>query len=107
MKKYRLEDMTKGWFVGNFKPTVIKTKDCEVGVKHYVAGIQEPAHFHSKAEELTLVISGRIRMNDKIFIAGDIVKVLKDEIIEFEALEDVITVVYKSASVLGDKYLVK
>jgi len=107
MEKYKLAEMTKGWFVGDFEPTVIKTKDCEVGVKHYVAGTQEPAHYHSEAEELTLVISGRIRMNNKIFIAGDIVKVLKDEIIEFEALEDAITVVYKSTSVFGDKYLVK
>ena len=99
--------MTNGWFVGDFKPTVIKTKDCEVGIKFYIAGTKEGAHYHSKAEELTVVVSGKVKMNDRVFEAGDIVKVSKDEVVEFEALEDSTTVVYKSASVSGDKYLIK
>jgi mannose-6-phosphate isomerase-like protein (cupin superfamily) len=107
MEKFRLEDMVKGWFVGDFEPTVITTKDCEVGVKHYTAGTKEDAHYHKQAEELTVVISGRVRMNDSIFEMGDIVKVLKDEVIEFEALEDTITVVYKTKSVQNDKFLIK
>ena len=107
MEKFRLEDMVKGWFVGDFEPTVITTKDCEVGVKHYTAGTKEDAHYHKQAEELTVVISGRVRMNDSIFESGDIVKVLKDEVIEFEALEDTITVVYKTKSVKNDKFLIK
>lgn len=27
--------MTKGWFVGDFEPSILKTKNCEVGVKSY------------------------------------------------------------------------
>ena len=46
-------------------------------------------------------------MNDDVFEEGDIIKVPRDEIIEFEALEESITVVYKSISVVGDKYLAK
>ena len=30
MKVARLEDMVKGWFVGNFEPTLHKTNDVEV-----------------------------------------------------------------------------
>ena len=107
MEKYKLADMTKGWFVGDFEPTVIRTNDCEVGVKRYSSGTKEAAHYHKEAEELTIVISGRVRMNNDIFEEGDIIKVLRDEIIEFEALEDSITVVYKSISVVGDKYIAK
>ena len=29
MKKAKLEDMVKGWFVGNFEPSIIKTNDVE------------------------------------------------------------------------------
>ena len=72
MKKYKLSDMTKGWFVGDFSPTVFRTKHCEVGVKHYEAGTKEQLHYHKKAEELTAVISGKVKMNDSIFIEGDI-----------------------------------
>lgn len=106
MEKYKLDDMTKGWFVGDFEPTVIKTKDCEVGVKFYASGTKEKAHYHNEAEELTVVVSGQVRMNKLIFEKGDIVKVFKGEIVEFEALRDTITVVFKSASVAGDKYLI-
>ena len=107
MKKFKLDEMTKGWFVGDFEPVAIKTKDCEVGVKYYIAGTKEIAHYHSKAEELTVIISGKVRMNDDVFEIGDIIKVSKNEVVEFEALQDSITVVYKSCSVTGDKYLVE
>ena len=66
MKKFKLDEMTKGWFVGDFEPVAIKTKDCEVGVKYYMAGTKEIAHYHSKAEELTVIISGKVRMNDDV-----------------------------------------
>lgn len=104
MKKFNLDQMTKGWFVGDFEPTVIRTTDCEVGVKRYQSGDKESAHFHKEAIELTIVVEGRIRMNESEFSTGDIVLVEKNEIIEFQALDDTITVVYKSCSVKGDKY---
>ena len=107
MEKFDLDKMTRGWFVGDFEPTIIKTKNCEVGVKFYTAGAIESAHFHRKAQEVTVVVAGKVRMNDIILGAGDIVKVLKDEVVEFEALEDSTTVVYKTASVAGDKFLIK
>lgn len=106
MEKYSLDNMKKGWFVGDFEPTVIRTRDCEVGVKFYQAGDIENPHYHKLADELTVIIRGKVRMNENIYQAGDIVKVYRDEIIEFEAIENSITVVYKTASVSGDKYLI-
>jgi hypothetical protein len=35
--------MVKGWFVGDFDPSVSRSKDVEVGVKHYRAGDREEA----------------------------------------------------------------
>ena len=35
MKVANLKDMFKGWFVGNFQPTVLQTNDVEVAVKEY------------------------------------------------------------------------
>ena len=35
MYKKQLDDMTKGWFIGNFEPSLMKTNDVEVAVKHY------------------------------------------------------------------------
>lgn len=105
MKRFRLEDMTGGWFVGNFDPSVIKTEEAEVAVKSYTAGTLEPRHMHKVAPEITLIVSGKVRMNDDQFGAGDIILIAPGEDTDFEALTDVTTVVVKVPSVAGDKYL--
>lgn len=105
MKKYKLTEMTKGWFVGNFEPAVIKSDAAEVAVKSYVAGTIEPKHYHKIAPEVTLIVSGEVRMNDSYHSAGDIVLIDPEEATDFEALTDVTTVVVKLPSVAGDKYL--
>jgi len=32
MKLHKLDDMVRGWFIGNFEPSVLKTKKFEVGI---------------------------------------------------------------------------
>ena len=38
MKKFNLDSMHKGWFVGDFTPSVLNTEKCEVAVKRYKKG---------------------------------------------------------------------
>jgi hypothetical protein len=38
MRLYRLEDMTKGWFVGDFAPAALRSAAAEAAVKTYPAG---------------------------------------------------------------------
>ena len=99
MDVYRLDDMVKGWFVGDFEPTALRTAACEVSVKHYKGGEKEAAHVHKVATELTMIVSGQVKMNGRVFAAGDIVT-------DFEALTDTTTTVVKLPSAKGDKYLV-
>jgi len=105
MKTYRLDDMTKGWFVGNFDPAVLKTDAAEVAVKSYTSGTVEAKHYHKVAPEVTLIVSGSVRMNEDHYGAGDIILIEPGEATDFEALSDVTTVVVKLPSVAGDKYL--
>jgi uncharacterized cupin superfamily protein len=79
---------------------------CEVSVKHYKGGDKEAAHVHKVATELTLVVSGQVRMNGRVFAAGEIVVVQPGEATDFEALTDATTTVVKLPSEKGDKYLV-
>ena len=58
MKIAKLKNMKKGWFIGDFNPSVLKTKDFEVGVVFREKGLQEKPHYHAKATEYNLVISG-------------------------------------------------
>ena len=105
MKHDRLEKMVKGWFVGAFNPTAHSTEVCEVGVKHYRAGEREGAHHHKIATEVTLILSGKVRMMGRTWLDGDIVTLSPGETTDFEAITDAVTVVVKTPSILGDKYL--
>ena len=105
MKTARLDDMTKGWFVGNFTPTLFNTNDVEVAVKEYKKGQKEARHHHKIATEITVVISGKIRMNDIVYLKGDIIVMYPNEATDFEALEDTISAVVKIPGANNDKYL--
>lgn len=101
----RLEDFTKGWYVGNFEPALLKTEDVEVGIKYYRKGDNEVSHHHKIATEITAIISGRVWMLDREFGAGDVVKMPPGTSTAFEVLEDAVTVVVKHPGASDDKYL--
>ena len=105
MKTAKLEDMVKGWFIGSFEPTLIKTNDVEVAVKEYKKGDYEDYHYHKVATEITVIISGRVRMNGIEYVKGDIIVIEPNEATDFEALEDSINAVVKYPGASNDKYL--
>lgn len=106
MRTAKLTDMTRGWFVGNFEPTLVATEAVEVGVKTYTAGDSEARHIHKIATEITVIISGKVRMNDQHFGAGDIIILSPNESTDFEALEETVLTVVKIPGASNDKYLV-
>ena len=108
MKTAKLEDMTKGWFIGNFNPSLLKTNDVEVAVKSYKKGDYEGRHYHKIATESTCIITGRVRMNGTEYASGDIIVMEPGEATDFECLEDGTTnVVIKYTGANNDKYVVK
>lgn len=107
MEIYELKNFIKGWLVGNFEPSIIKTKEFEFAIKDYKKGDEEAAHVHKKADEITVIINGNFKMNDKILKAGDIVWIKPGEATDFFCLKKGSTAVIKKPSVKDDKYLVK
>lgn len=105
MKKAKLDNMIRGWFVGNFDPTLIKTDQVEVAVKKYSKGEYESRHYHKIATEVTVIVSGRVRMNGVEYNAGEIIIIEPYESTDFEALEDTISTVVKLPGATEDKYL--
>lgn len=105
MKQFRLDEMVKGWFVGPFAPSALHSAHVEVALKSYRAGDREPEHLHRVATELTLVVSGVVRMLGREWRAGDIVVLEPGTATAFEALTDAVNVVVKTPAVPGDKYL--
>lgn len=105
MEKGNLTAMIRGWFVGNFSPSLYKTNDVEVAVKRYKAGDHEEWHYHKVATEITTVIDGKIEMNGEKYGVNDIVVLSPGEGSNFIALTDTTTVVVKLPGANNDKYL--
>jgi hypothetical protein len=104
---FKLEKMVKGWFIGNFNPTLLKTNDVEIGIKKYTAGDYEDIHYHKIATEFTVILNGTVEMNGKRYTDGDIIKINPFKSTDFKAITDVITVVVKIPGANNDKYIDK
>lgn len=101
-----INDFTKGWFIGDFEPSLLKTTDFEVAVKEYKAGDSEDNHLHKEAIEFTIVLDGTIMMNGIEYNRNDIIRIEKNEATKFESITDSRTLVVKTPSVKGDKYII-
>jgi quercetin dioxygenase-like cupin family protein len=104
MKKYHLDQMIKGWFVGDFEPTAFKTKDVEVCFGTHKKGERPRPHFHKIAPEITYVIRGKVQVNGQVFEQGDIFVIDPMEVSTPIILEDSEVIVVKVPSLPEDKY---
>ena len=107
MKTARIEDFVRGWFVGNFEPTLIQTNDVEVAYKTYKAGDREDKHYHKIATEISIVTKGVVMMNGKEYRKGDIIVMEPNDVADFSVIEDAENIVVKIPSVNNDKYIIE
>jgi len=105
MQVEKLDKMIKGWFVGNFEPSLHKTNDVEVAVKKYEPNEAEEAHYHKLATEITVIVSGEVEINGKRYSEGDMIVAKPYEVMSFKPLTKVTTTVVKIPGANDDKYL--
>ena len=96
--------MYRGWFIGDFEPSVLKTKNFEVGVLTHKKNEYWAPHFHKKATEYNLLLEGSMDVGGKRIEVGDIFIFEKEEVAAPHFLEDCKVLVVKTPSVVGDKY---
>jgi quercetin dioxygenase-like cupin family protein len=107
MEIFNLNEMVNGWFVGAFEPSILKSNQFEIAVKSYSKGDYEQKHYHKEAKEITVIVSGEVKMNGQEYKEGDIIVIFPNEITDFLALTDCKTAVVKTPSTTkADKYLV-
>jgi hypothetical protein len=104
LEKFEINNMFKGWFIGNFEPTLYQTNDVEVAIKHYKAGDFENTHYHKIATEFMVILNGQVEMNGVKYYHNDIVKVNPRVSTDFKAITDVTTVVVKIPGAPNDKF---
>lgn len=104
MNLHKLVDFYRGWFIGDFHPTLIKTKAFEIGILKHKKNEYWAAHYHKVATEYNVLISGSMILNETPIGAGDIFIIEPGEIAQPTFLEDCTLLVIKTPSVTGDKY---
>ncbi len=80
--------MWRGWFIGDFEPSVLNTKDFEVGVLLHPKGEKWPAHYHPVGTEYNVLLEGKMNVCDKDLVAGDIFVIQPEEVADPIFYED-------------------
>ncbi len=105
MFKSNVMEYKNGWILGNFSPAVIQTNDFEVCVKSFKVGDREASHYQVVATEVTVVLSGKVRMGEVLLAEDEILVVEPGEVIDFEALTDCKVLGIKFPSLPEDKIM--
>jgi quercetin dioxygenase-like cupin family protein len=93
-----------GWFIGNFTPSVFKTNEFEVCYKIHEAGEKWPAHYHKIAVEINYLMRGKMTIQGKELIAGDVFIIDKNEVVDPTFQEKCELIVVKVPYAPNDKY---
>ncbi|NCV86888.1 hypothetical protein EB155_07065 [archaeon] len=104
MEIRRIEDFTRGWIIGNFDPSLLKTDKFEVGLLQHKAGEVWPKHYHKIGTEYNVLVNGKMIIQDKELNSGDVFVFTPGEIADPIFLEDCTVLVVKIPSIPGDKY---
>lgn len=107
MRRFKHSDGgERGWFVGAFDRAVYKTDLFEVAYGFNKTGDHTPKHTHKIATEINLITSGKVEVSGEIYVAGEGFIMEPGDVCECKYLEDTHTLVIKTPSVMGDKYLI-
>lgn len=98
------ESFVGGWFVGDFEPTAYKTKDFEVCYKIHDQNEKWPSHYHKIATEINYLMKGKMIIQGKELVAGDVFIIEKNEVADPIFVEKCEIIVIKIPSVKNDKY---
>lgn len=103
MRVYDARVMRGGWYIGDFTPSVFRTKEFEVCVKHHPKDEDWPDHYHAEAIEINYLISGMMQVNDMYIGPGAIFVFEPFEVARPRFISDCVVVVVKVPSIPGDK----
>ena len=96
--------MKRGWFIGDFNPSVLRTSDFEVGLLTHKKNEVWPIHVHKLCIEYNLLVEGRMTINGVSISPGTIFVIDKNEISAPTFLEDCLILCVKTPSIPRDKY---
>jgi len=104
VKKNHLDNMVRGWCIGNFTPSIFKTDLFEVGYLKHPKDQIWPAHVHKISDEYNILIKGKMTINNETINQGEIFIIPKNMLTTAKFLEDCEVLCIKVPSLPKDKY---
>lgn len=99
----RISDFTRGWFIGNFEPSLLKS-DFEVGLRWNDRDNKEDRHYHKRTTEYVVFAGGMHRLNDRLYSDGEMLVITPYISTDYECLEPGYCLTVKDISDPKDKY---
>lgn len=111
MKTFNINEMKNGWFIGNFEPSIHKTKQFEIAHHFHPKNECIEPHFHKQAWELNYVVDGylslMINKETYWFSTGDFFMFEQNEYGKLHFFKNTNIMVIKVPSIPGDKFIVE
>lgn len=99
-----IKQYTNGWYIGNFTPAVLQSKDFEIAHHSYPKGFEGNPHTHKIAAEYNYIVTGSLVASGQTLKRGDIFVYEPFDISDVIFLEDTDLIIVKVPSVPNDKY---
>lgn len=103
---WNVYEFTRGWFLGNFSPSILDTSDFEIGILSHTKGETWPFHYHQEADEYNVLLQGKMLLNNHLLESNTQFVLYKNEIACPFFLEDCRVLCIKSPSRPKDKHIV-
>jgi UDP-N-acetylglucosamine diphosphorylase / glucose-1-phosphate thymidylyltransferase / UDP-N-acetylgalactosamine diphosphorylase / glucosamine-1-phosphate N-acetyltransferase / galactosamine-1-phosphate N-acetyltransferase len=100
---YNSSDFIRHWIVGDFKPSIFKTKQFEIGLPTHKKGEKWDFHYHENIDEINVLLEGNITINNKPIHRGDIFYIQRNQLTCPNFLESSRFLCIKNTSIIGDK----
>ena len=108
----KIDEFTGGWLIGDFNPSVFKTKDFEVCYKKHAKDEAWPRHYHKWSTEYNVLLKGRMSIvvetpgagANYILRKGDVFIIQPGEVANPHFITDCELLIVKIPSWPGDKY---
>lgn len=104
METRKLTDFFRGWIIGDFEPSVLRTKEFEVGLVSHKKDEFWPNHVHKISTEFNVLVSGKMSINNIVIEPKTIFIIKPGEASKAIFLEDCEVLVIKTPSIPNDKY---
>ena len=99
-----LDSMKRGWLIGNFEPSILKTDLFEVAYMRHKKDEYWPPHIHNQVNEYNVLIHGKMKINNELLEEGSVFIIPKGMLSHARFLEDCEVLCIKLPSVPSDKH---